>query len=298
MKAIKRISNFIKAILAKFAPLIDKCSRDNISAIAGQSAFFIILSSVPLTAFVVSLLQTFRISVDFIIRGLNGIFSEEMVKNIIYFLSDAYNNAAQISLISLIITLWSAAQGFHAITNGLNRVYNAYENRNWLYRRIRSMIFTIIFFLVILASLVVIVLGSKVNELLSPHITNLPDFIALIFHSRYILLFISLTLFFSFVYRNMPNITKEERKRYKFKSFLPGAVICTASWYVLSFAISVYVSDFNGFSVYGGLTRLAVIMIWLYFCMICFMVCAEINFVYHSAIRKFGIKTIFRFFKK
>ena len=85
---------------------------------------------------------------------------------------------------------------------------------------------------------------------------------------------------------------------YKFKSFLPGAVLCTASWYVLSFAISVYVSDFNGFSVYGGLTRLAVIMIWLYFCMICFMVCAEINFVYHSAIRKFGIKTIFRFFKK
>ena len=71
MKAIKRISNFIKAILAKFAPLIDKCSRDNISAIAGQSAFFIILSSVPLTAFVVSLLQTFRISVDFIIREIS-----------------------------------------------------------------------------------------------------------------------------------------------------------------------------------------------------------------------------------
>ena len=33
---------------------------------------------------------------------------------------------------------------------------------------------------------------------------------------------------------------------------MPGAFLCTVSWYVLSFGISVYVSDFNGFSVYGG----------------------------------------------
>ena len=48
-------------------------------------------------------------------------------------------------------------------------------------------------------------------------------------------------------------------------------------------------SDFNGFSVYGGLTRIAVIMIWFYFLMVCLMVCAEINYVYHDRIKVFTV---------
>ena len=58
---------------------------------------------------------------------------------------------------------------------------------------------------------------------------------------------------------------------------------------VLSLWISVYVSDFNGLSVYGGLTRIGVIMIWFYFLMVCLMVCAEINYVYHDRIKVFTV---------
>ena len=40
---------------------------------------------------------------------------------------------------------------------------------------------------------------------------------------------------------------------------------------------------------YGGLTRIAVIMIWFYFLMVCLMVCAEINYVYHDRIKAFTV---------
>lgn len=290
LKSFKAIIKSIKQFIDRFEPITSKCLQDNIFAIAGQSAFFIILSAVPLSMFIVSLLQNLHIPVEFVERGLNGIFSAKIVDEVSSFLTNAYKNSVGISLITLIITLWSAAQGIHAITNGLNRIYDAYENRNWLFLRIRAMFYTIAFFAIILISLVIIVLGSSINEWLSPYLKYLPDFVALIYHMRYLIIFLFLVVLFALVYRNLPNISRAEHKEYGIKYQLPGAFLCTLLWYVLSFAISIYVNNFNGFSIYGGLTALAVIMIWLYFCMVCLMICAEINYVYHKKIKEFRLK--------
>lgn len=289
-KHIESVRNFI----GRFEPITSKILHDNIFAIAGQSAFFIILSAVPLSMFIVSILQNLHIPVDFIEMGLSGVFSEQIVDEISEFLTNAYNNAVGISLITLIITLWSAAQGIHAITNGLNRIYDAYENRNWFFLRIRAMFYTIAFFAIILISLVIIGLGSTINKWLSPYIKYLPDFVALIYHLRYVLIFLFLVVLFALVYRNFPNISRKQHKEYGIRYQLPGAFLCTLSWYVLSLGISIYVDNFNGFSIYGGLATLAGIMIWLYFCMVCLMICAEINYVYHEQIKNLSLKSLIK----
>lgn len=294
MKAIRRIIDFVMKIIEKYEPITSKINRDNIFAIAGQSAFFMILSAFPLAMFIVSLLQNLHIPVELIEQALSKIFSETIVTELTDFLSNIYENAVGISLVTIIITLWSAAQGIHAITNGLNRIYDAYENRNWFYLRIRAMIYTVAFFVIILVSLIIIVLGSSLNEWLSPYLKYFPDFLTLMYHLRYVIIFMCLVLLFALVYRNLPNITRAEHKEYGLKYQLPGAFLCTVSWYVLSFGISIYVDDFNGFSIYGGLTRLAVIMIWLYFCMVCLMICAEINYIYHDNIKNFSLKKSFK----
>lgn len=291
---IKKHIDSVRNFIGRFEPITSKILHDNIFAIAGQSAFFIILSAVPLSMFIVSILQNLHIPVDFIEMGLSGIFSEQIVDEISEFLTNAYNNAVGISLITLIITLWSAAQGIHAITNGLNRIYDAYENRNWFFLRIRAMFYTIAFFAIILFSLVIIGLGSTINKWLSPYIKYLPDFVALIYHLRYVLIFLFLVVLFALVYRNFPNISRKQHKEYGIRYQLPGAFLCTLSWYVLSLGISIYVDNFNGFSIYGGLATLAGIMIWLYFCMVCLMICAEINYVYHEQIKKFSLKSLIK----
>ena len=51
MKLIKKILALYEKIMKKYDPIISKCIYDNVFAIAGQSAFFILLSSVPLAAF-------------------------------------------------------------------------------------------------------------------------------------------------------------------------------------------------------------------------------------------------------
>ncbi len=298
MKRIMKIIDKVTELIARFKPITSKCTHDNIFAIAGQSAFFIILSAVPLSMFIVSLLQNLHISVEFIEKGFSNIFSDNIVYEITEFLTNAYDSAVGISLITLVITLWSAAQGIHAITNGLNRIYDAYENRNWFFLRIRAMFYTIALFVFILFSLLIIVLGSSINEWLTPYMKYVPDIVEFIFHLRYVIIFLFLTILFALIYRNFPNISRKQHREYGLKYQLPGAFLCTVSWYVLSFGISIYVNNFNGFSIYGGLTALAAIMIWLYFCMVCLMFCAEINFVYHDKIKKFSLKSLLKSHKK
>lgn len=295
---IKKYNDSVRNFIDRFEPITSKILHDNIFAIAGQSAFFLILSAVPLSMFIVSILQNLHIPVEFIENILSGIFSEQIVDEISGFLTNAYKSAVGISLITLIITLWSAAQGIHAITNGLNRIYDAYENRNWLFLRIRAMFYTIAFFAIILISLLIIGLGTSINEWLSPYLKYLPDFVALIYHLRYLLVFLFLVVLFALVYRNFPNISRKQHKEYGIKYQLPGAFLCTLSWYVLSFGISIYVDNFNGFSIYGGLATLAGIMIWLYFCMVCLMICAEINYVYHEQIKNFSLRSLINKIKK
>ena len=81
MKIKKRIDS-VRNFIGRFEPITSKILHDNIFAIAGQSAFFIILSAVPLSMFIVSILQNLHIPVDFIEMVLSGIFSEQIVDEI------------------------------------------------------------------------------------------------------------------------------------------------------------------------------------------------------------------------
>ena len=48
---------------------------------------------------------------------------------------------------------------------------------------------------------------------------------------------------------------------------------------IFSNILGIYANDYNGFSMYGSLTTLAMGMFWLYICMYLVMLGAEINSV-------------------
>ncbi len=276
----------IKWLLLKLRPYINKVNRDNLFAIAGQSAFFFILAVVPLTMFGLSVLQSLRIPVETLEEFLGLVLNKMASSYVSDFLSDFHYDASRISIVTLVITLWSAAQGIHSIINGFNRIHGTHENRNWLLLRFRAIIVTLSLVVILCATMMVFVLGSTLNAWLSPYIKVLPDFLATLYNMRYFLVYVYLVLIFTMMYRNVPNLSKEVRRDFGFRCNLPGAVFAATAWYGMSVGISVYVDNFNGFSIYGGLTRLAVIMVWLYMCILFLMLGEELNYVYHGFIRR------------
>ena len=79
---------------------------------------------------------------------------------------------------------------------------------------------------------------------------------------------------FAMVYKALPN------NKPALWAQLPGAAISAVAWYVFSLGLSIYVKYFNGFSMYGSLTTIALLMLWLYFCIYIFLLCGEVNALY------------------
>ena len=70
--------------------------------------------------------------------------------------------------------------------------------------------------------------------------------------------------------------TLPERK-VKFLSQLPGALFVSAGWVLASECLTLYVNVFHGFSIYGSLATVTLILLWLYCCFMVQMIGAVIN---------------------
>ena len=64
----------------------------------------------------------------------------------------------------------------------------------------------------------------------------------------------------------------------KWKHQIPGSVFSAVGWQVISLIFSVYLDIFEGFStMYGSLTTIILVMLWLYFCMYMILLGGVIN---------------------
>ena len=131
----------------------------------------------------------------------------------------------------------------------------------------------------IIFSLLLMVFGRNIQKLLRGDLSILQRFMNGVINARIYILLIVLITFFAIMMKILPN------RKTKFISQLPGAIFSALGWYFLSFIISVYVDDFNGFSMYGSLTTWVLVMIWLYFCMYILLIGGKINMEYGEQIR-------------
>ena len=89
-----------------------------------------------------------------------------------------------------------------------------------------------------------------------------------------------LFLIFLILYKMLPN------RKATFKSQVPGAVLIAAGWSLFSYFFSLYFELFPGFSnMYGSLTALIMVMLWLYICMNLLLYGAEINSYFEKQFR-------------
>ena len=73
------------------------------------------------------------------------------------------------------------------------------------------------------------------------------------------------------------------------KKQLPGAIFTACAWQVISFVFSIYLDIFTGFTtMYGSLTMIILIMLWLYMCMYVILLGGEVNALLQRAIKMFA----------
>lgn len=263
-------------IIAAARLFIDKCKKDNISAFAAQSAFFIVLSLIPFIILFISLVQYTPVTEGMILDMINKVMPTYISPFLIGIIHEMYHNSVGLVSVAAVVAVWSAAKGIQYLMGGLNSVYDIEETRNWIYLRFRAILYTLLLVIAIVASLTLMVFGNSLQYLIAQYLPLVANITFWILKRRSLILLAILILFFAVLFKMLPN------RKATFRSQIPGSIMAALGWALLSFGISIYVDYFHGFSMYGSLTTIILVMLWLYFGIYILLVCAEFNNIYEE----------------
>ena len=268
----------------------EECREDNVTAYAAQSAYFTLLSTIPVLLVFRALLKYTPVSLEFLVKGVDLVLPDYVSVFLVSIIRETYDSSVGLISLSAIFAIWSAARGIQYLTEGLNKMYDLEETRNWLVLRFWASIYTFIMIFSLILMLVLLVFGRTLQGWLVHYFPALAGFTQILLKLKSLIGIGGLTFIFALFYWAFPNRKGKGGQRITYLRQLPGALISAVAWYVFSFGVSIYVNYFHGFSSYGSLTTIVLIMFWLYVCMYILMVCAEVNNQYSER--------IFAFFKK
>ena len=190
--------NKLKILGGHIKHFLRKNGKDNISAIAAQSSFFIILSFVPFLLFAVALLSYFKVPTKLIdIDFLSG-FPGEVSQYINKIIQDSYTTAVGMAFTSAILALWTSGKGIYSVTQGIFVIYKRRDRKNWFLKRLEASVYTAIMFVVLILSLIVLVISQFFEELIINFLEKLPHSVDLIYGFRYIIMFFVLVILLAF----------------------------------------------------------------------------------------------------
>ena len=260
---------------------MERMRKDHVSAYAAQAAYFLIMSFIPFVLFLTAIVQYTPLTYREVRQAIMSVVPENLQGFVLNIVAEVFSKSAAVLPLSALVALWSSGKGMQALINGLNTIYHVKETRNWLVNRIYSMFYMFLFVLALIASLLLLVMGNRIHVLISGYVPFLGNVIGRILGAKTFLVFVMLFFDFLVLYRYLPN------RRASLKSQVPGAFLTAVAWSVFSYLFSLYFTFFPDFSImYGSLSTLILVMVWLYFCMNLLLYGAEINAYFESQFRQ------------
>ncbi len=265
------IEFFIEEILKRFR-------FHSISAYGAQLAYFFVLSMFPFLIFLIAVLSHLSISLQGAIDLLAKVAPNQAIEVI-----DNYTNtflptrSTKVLSISFVATLWSASRGLNALIVTLNNAYGVTAKRSFIKKRMLAIFFTFLVAISIVLVLTVPSMGMDFLLWVSKYIGLTNVFISFWYYFRWVIIIMILFVVIGSLYYIAPN------KEIRFIEIIPGTIFAILGWIVISVGFSFFVNNFKSFTiVYGSLTAIIILMIWLYLSGMILMLGGEINSIYSS----------------
>lgn len=247
-------------------------NEKHVSAYAAKTAYFIMLSFIPFLMLLFTLIQFTKLEksdVQILFTGVVPSTIDPLMNSII---DEIYGKSSTVISISAVVTLWTAGKGITAVIQGLNSVFGVKETRNYVMLRIYGAFYTVLMLLAVTLLMVLVVFGNKLQQLLITMVPFIGNIVAMVLRLRYVISMLVLVIMFAMIYCYMPN------KKLSLKQQFPGAMFSAISWSLFSYGFSLYVDYFGNMSnMYGSLTTIVVVMLWLYMCMYIMLIGAVVN---------------------
>lgn len=263
-----------------------KVRENDLLGLAGQLAYFFLLSFFPFLIFLVALaglaLDHPEEAVGILIDRASGFLPEEAMGLLETYVNRTLEQASSGVLIAgVVATLWLGSAASVAITKAANRAYEVPETRPFW--RLRGIcILMALGFTLLVAGLTLAVFKAETYF-------REPDALASMwFVLRWVVAFLAVTLALSGLYYLAPNASVP------FRWITPGSVAASIFMFACSAGLSLYVSSLGNYAlIYGQLGAVIVFMLWLYVIGLAVLIGIEVNAVLARRVeRREGVEIV------
>lgn len=249
-------------LIGRCVSYAQRISAMQISNHASHACYFIVLALFPTLTLLIGLLRYTALEPAALMELAERVLPAALAPYGWRLITAVYGNTSRMVVsVSAVAACWSAGRGLYGLLTGLNSVYGVEETRSWLHTRAMCMLYTVLFLLVLLLTLVLHVFGSTITAWIrtagNPRLLWWLDLIDM----GFFVVVAAQTLLFSVMFMFLPC------KHNGFRESLPGALFGSLGWMAFSALFSVYVENFAGYTtVYGSVYAVALAMLWLYMC--------------------------------
>lgn len=269
----------MKAQFLLLVQTVKMALRHNVQDLAATIAFWAFFSIFPLLIGILALTGHFLQSAELQARVLEALAeflpgSAPLVEENI---EAVMNRRGTLSWIAIVGLLWSAGRGFGAITRAINQTLGAERKYTFLVSAARHFLMAVALSVMVTAAIGIpvvleIVLEPSVLAKLGLGELSLPRL------QGWALSFVIMFLVFALIYRLAPYVPVGWR------DVLPGALLAAVAFELGKAAFVLYLDRFAHFeSVYGPLTSIIVLLLWLYVSALILILGAEYNIARRQA---------------
>ncbi len=267
--------------LWRLAKQIWRLSRQHdILARAAQLGYFFLLALFPALLSLTGLVS--MLPIQPILPRLMEYLHKVLPRESLFLVEDYLQNITQgtgsgIFSLSLLGALVAASWGMMAIMETLNTVYNVKESRVLWKGAVTAVLLTIGAAAFVIVSLTLILTGESLSQWIAETVGLSWLFTFWWMILQWPITFLFMLLATSLIYYWAPNI------RHKWQWITPGSVLAVSLWVVASLAFKFYVEKLMNYDVvYGSITGVIVLMIWLYLSGLALLIGGELNAVLES----------------
>lgn len=274
MKSVKRILSIANII-----------NDDNVFVFAAQAAFYIIIASIPSIMMLLSLAKfILPVSEADLLTASYPLIPEIIKGPVTRIISELFKNSTfSVASITAVSAFWSASRGVAAVERGTRNVYHTPPRPNFFKGLIASFFYTLIFIFLIIIFLATVVFGTSIIEFLQVKSGILHLIFGRSSVPKWVFTYAMMTLLFAFLYSAFSG------RNLRFRCHFPGAIFTSAGWMIFSVLFSFYIENFANYSyIYGSLAAIVLMMLWVYSCMVIFLLGGELNklFMVSGVMRK------------
>lgn len=248
--------------------------NDDVMGMAGQLAYFFVLSLFPALIFFVSL-----------VAFLPGGMPRQLVTSLEPLLPPAVLAVVQeqiakltsaepqgILTFGLLFAIWSSSAALIAIISTLNRAYDITEARPWWKVRLVAIFLTLALAGVVIAALGLLILGPMIASKIGAALGFGPAFVTAWSIARWPVIFLLVSFGIALVYYHAPDAEQD------WIWITPGSILATLVWIAASIGLQMYLKIAGSFAeTYGALGGAMVVLLWMYVTGVAILVGGEMN---------------------